>query len=68
MTQKPHECENCGVGQTAEEYVAVGPSTPAARQLELGEPSQDDHHVVCDGCFETATDEIENQSKEAKAS
>jgi hypothetical protein len=66
MTEKAHECENCGVGQTAEEYVAVGPSTPAARQLDLGEPTQDDHHVVCEDCFEEATDEIQSRNVEAE--
>lgn len=67
MTEKPHTCEQCGTGQTIEEYVAVGPSTPAARQLDLGEPTQDTHHVVCDECFETATDQIQARgTKEAE--
>lgn len=67
MTEKPLECEHCGAGQTHEEYVAVGPSTPAARQLDLDEPTQDDHHVVCDDCFETATGEIHGDETEAEA-
>lgn len=59
-----YDCENCGQKQTPEEYVAVEPSTPAARQLELGEPTQDDHHVVCEGCFENATDSIQSRGRE----
>lgn len=48
-----YNCENCGVGLTREEYVAVGPTTPAAREMGIADPSRD-HLVACDDCFETA--------------
>jgi len=59
-----HDCENCGDEQSPEEYVAVGPSTPAARELDLGEPTQDGHHVVCEDCFEGATDSIQSRDRD----
>jgi hypothetical protein len=54
------ECEHCGNEQTHSEYAAVEPSTPAADQLGLGAPTQDDHHVVCESCFEAAVNELED--------
>jgi hypothetical protein len=60
-------CESCGAEQTLEEYVAVGPNTPAARQLNLDEPTQNDHHVVCDDCFERATNEIQSENTRGEA-
>lgn len=63
-----YDCENCSQEQSPEEYVAVGPSTPAARQLELGEPTQDDHHVVCEDCFEDATDSIQSRDHDESSS
>lgn len=52
-------CESCGVAVAREDYVAVGPSTPAARQLDLKVPDPDrGHFVVCDPCFEDAADAI----------
>lgn len=53
-----YNCEHCDERLTRNEYVAVGPTTPAARQLGLVDRSRD-HLVVCDDCFETAVEAIE---------
>lgn len=52
-----YHCEACGDPLTREEYVAVGPSTPAARHLNIDDNTRD-HLVVCDDCFEGAAEEI----------
>jgi hypothetical protein len=60
-----YHCEVCGAQQTHDEYVAVGPSTPAARHLELEDSDGDrDHFVVCDSCFEKAAAEIAGKLNE----
>lgn len=52
-----YHCEACGTEQTREEYVAVGPTTPAAKELGIADSSRD-HLVVCDDCFENAADRL----------
>jgi hypothetical protein len=60
-----YHCEACGTEQTHDEYVAVGPSTPAVHYLELEDPDGDrDHFVVCDPCFEKAAAEIAGELDE----
>jgi hypothetical protein len=52
-----YRCEACGDTVEREEYVAVGPTTPAAKHLGIDDPDRD-HLVVCDPCFERAAEEI----------
>lgn len=59
MSNDTYHCESCGAGQSRDEYVAVGPTTPAARHLGIEDASRD-HLVVCDDCFERASKEIAN--------
>lgn len=54
-----YRCEACGDEVDRDEYAAVGPSTPAAKHLGIDDPSRD-HLVVCDDCFERASEEIGN--------
>jgi len=58
-TDHPYRCETCGTALARAEYVAVGPTTPAARHLGIADRSRD-HLVACEDCFETATDELTN--------
>jgi hypothetical protein len=52
-----YHCEVCGNEQTRDEYVAVGPTTPAAHQLGIVDRNRD-HLIVCDDCFERASRDI----------
>lgn len=67
MAKTELNCESCEKDQTRDEYVAVGPSTPAARHLNLTEPTKRDHHVVCEDCFGTVTEEIQDGLSGPKA-
>lgn len=59
MSRPRYFCEHCGDPVSREDYVAVGASTPAARELELDDRDPDRGHlVVCDPCFESAVDRI----------
>lgn len=52
-------CENCGKELAWNEFVAVGPGTPAARELGLSDPKADrDYHVTCDPCFTKVSKKI----------
>lgn len=60
-----YHCEVCGAQQTHDEYVPVGPSTPAAHHLGLEDSDSDrDHFVVCDPCFGEAAAEIAGKLEE----
>ena len=51
-------CEACGAWLSRDEYVALGPTTPAAKHLDIADP-QRRHLVVCNECFEEAAQEID---------
>lgn len=52
-------CEKCGTELAWNEFVAVGPSTPAAHELGLFDPKGGrDYHVTCDPCFTEASEQI----------
>lgn len=54
-----YHCEVCGRELTFREYVAVGPSTPAAKHLGLDDGGTDrDHFIVCEECYDQAAAEI----------
>lgn len=59
-----YHCESCGKSLSRDEYVAVGPITPAAKQLGIEDPGRD-HLVACNDCFERACAEINGRTQES---
>ena len=49
-------CESCGTSQTRMEYNSVNIGTPAAQLLGLSDPDGE-YHIVCDDCYERATED-----------